>query len=80
MKTYFILIKVFVLSALLIVSNYGLALSNPSDRHDFGQLYYAWLSDFFNKASYITGYVVKSEWLPDFHNFTVGNSSQIPQR
>lgn len=66
MRTYLILFKIFILSALLIISNYNLALSDPVERHRFGELYYAWLSDFFDKAVYITGYVAKSEWLPDF--------------
>jgi hypothetical protein len=65
MRAYFIFLKIFVLSALLIVSNYNLALSNPVERARFGELYYTWLSDFFDKAAYITSFVVKSEWLPD---------------
>ncbi len=65
MKIYLILLKIFILSALLIVSNNNLALKEADSRDDFINLYHVWVSDFFDKAVYVTGYVVKSDWLPD---------------
>ena len=65
MKTSIILVKVLVLSALLIISNNSLALHDPQQRDHFFNLYLSWLSGFYDKAVYITGYVVRAEWLPD---------------
>jgi hypothetical protein len=65
MKSSIIVIKVLVLSALLIISNNALALHDPADRAQFFDLYLSWLSGFYDKAIYLTGYVVRAEWLPD---------------
>lgn len=65
MKLYLILVKLFVISALLIVSNYNLALKDADNRDLFFNAYYGWLSTTFDKGLYVTGYVVRSEWLPD---------------
>ena len=45
-----------------------MALHDPQQRDHFFNLYLSWLSGFYDKAVYITGYVVSAEWLPD-HNF-----------
>ncbi len=65
MKSSIILVKVLVLSALLIISNNALALHDSQDREVFFNLYLSWLSGFYDKAIYLTGYVVRAEWLPD---------------
>lgn len=65
MKLYLIIVKLFVISALLIVSNYNLALKDADNRELFFNAYYGWLSTTFDKGLYVTGYVVRSEWLPD---------------
>jgi hypothetical protein len=65
MKSSIIVLKVLVLSALLIISNNALALHDPVDRQQFFDLYLSWLSGFYDKAIYLTGYVVRAEWLPD---------------
>jgi hypothetical protein len=65
MKVSLIFIKLFVLSALLIISNGNLALHDSTNRKIFLDHYYIWLSEIFDKSIYITGYVLKSEWLPD---------------
>ena len=65
MKLYLVLLKLFVISALLIVSNRNLALHDASARELFIDEYYHWLSGTFDKGAFLTGYVVRSEWLPD---------------
>ncbi len=77
MRSYIIIIKIFVIAALLIISNNNLALKEKDNREHFFNLYKLWLSDFYSKASFIVGHVVKLEWLPetgsenqeDFENF-----------
>lgn len=75
MKSSIILIKVLVLSALLIISNNALALHDPQDRSQFFDLYLSWLSGFYDKAIYLTGYVVRAEWLPN-SEFGMNNTSE----
>ncbi len=53
MKTFLILIKVFVIGALLIISNENLALSSSENRHQF------------DHGVVVVGYVVGNQWLPD---------------
>lgn len=65
MRLYLVLVKLLVISALLIISNYNLALRDAENRAVFFESYYGWLSDTFDKGVYVTGYVVRSEWLPD---------------
>ena len=75
MKLYIVIGKIFIISALLIVSNYNLALKDASARERFYDMYYVWLSDVFDKASFVTGYVIKSEWLPKSE--VINSSSQV---
>ena len=65
MKSFIILLKILVLSALLIIGNNNLALHDSAEREQFFDLYLSWLSGFYDKASFIVGHVVKLEWLPD---------------
>ncbi len=65
MKVSFIVLKVIVLSALLIISNGNLALRDGQNRELFWNQYHVWLSSAFDKAAYITGYMIHSDWLPD---------------
>ena len=65
MRLYLVLLKLFVISALLIISNRNLALHDDSARELFIDEYYHWLSGTFDKGAFLTGYVVRSEWLPD---------------
>ena len=65
MKFLMILIKVFVIGALLIVSNNNLALGVSEDRDVFLGQYTEWLSQLFNHGAVVVGYVVGNQWLPD---------------
>ena len=65
MKIYLFLIKLFAISALLIISNNNLALSDASKRELFFENYHSWLSETFDHAVYLSGYMIRSEWLPD---------------
>lgn len=64
MKAVIIFVKVFVLAALILISNHNLALIKPEARTQFVDLYLAWLDGFYTKGLEVTGYVVRSEWLP----------------
>ena len=65
MKLLMILIKVFVIGALLIISNGNLAMSDSANRERFAGEYTAWLSQLFDKGIVVVGYVVGNEWLPE---------------
>ena len=65
MKLYFLIIKIAVVAALLIISNSNLALIKPENRDIFWSQYHSWLSQAFDHTAYITGYMIRSEWLPD---------------
>lgn len=65
MKLILILIKVFVIGALLIISNQNLSISDSSNREYFINEYTSWVSNLFEKGLSITSYVIKNEWLPE---------------
>lgn len=65
MKTLLILIKVFVIGALLIISNGNLAMNSVENRAQFFNEYTTWLSELFDHGIVVVGYVVGNEWLPD---------------
>lgn len=65
MKLYLALLKLLFVSALLIISNNNLAIADPASRAVFWDQYHAWLSRTFDQGVEITGYVVRSDWLPD---------------
>ncbi|MDP4039185.1 MAG: hypothetical protein Q8P57_01225 [Candidatus Pacearchaeota archaeon] len=64
MKTFIILLKIFLIAALLIISNGNLALSNSDNRAVFFESYSVWLGELVEKGVTVTGYVVGTEWLP----------------
>ena len=70
MKFYLVFLKLFVISALLIVSNNNLALADAHNREQFWNQYHSWLSVTFDHGLELTGYVVRSDWLPVTHNAT----------
>lgn len=76
MKIYFVIAKIFIIAALLIISNHNLALKDADNRKIFLQEYGAWFSYFFKQGLELTSYVVQSEWLPDTENLTVNNPSK----
>lgn len=71
MKLYFVVFKIFIIAALLIISNHNLALKDSASRKVFFHEYAAWLSYFFKQGVDVTSYVVQSEWLPDTNNLSV---------
>jgi hypothetical protein len=71
MKTFLIFVKVFLIGALLIISNENLAFSVPENRDRFFVEYTDWLGHLFDHGIVVVGYVVGNEWLPPLP----GNSS-----
>lgn len=65
MKIVLILMKIFVIGALLIISNQGLALGVSENRVEFIQDYGIWVNHLFQKTMSIASYVIKNEWLPE---------------
>ncbi len=65
MKLLMILIKVFVIGALLIISNENLAMRDAANRERFIGEYTMWLSQLFDHGVVVVGYVVGNEWLPE---------------
>lgn len=64
MKLALIIIKIFVIAALLIISNQDLSLATAANREHFTQEYTLWIAHLFEKGMSIASYVVKNEWLP----------------
>jgi len=66
-----VLILLFLLvGAFFIVSNNDLHLNSKYDLQKFVGLYYSWLSGLFDNLKVITGYVIKSDWLPSSDRIT----------
>lgn len=78
MKIWLFFLKLFVVSALLIISNSNLHLYESNSREVFLEEYTAWLSEIFDQGVYITGYVVKADWLPNSN--TENNTISLPHR
>ncbi len=64
MKVYLFILKFLFIGALFIVSNNNLHLINLEERNVFYGSFYSWLSNLFDSVGQITGYVIKSQWLP----------------
>jgi hypothetical protein len=52
------------MGALLMVSNYNLALYKGENVIEFGNLYVSWLDQIYQNLRSITGNVVQMEWVP----------------
>lgn len=65
MKVALILMKIFLIGALLIISNQGLALGISENRAEFIHDYGSWINHLFQKTMSIASYVIKNEWLPE---------------
>lgn len=65
MKLALILMKIFIIGALLIISNQGLAMGVSENREYFLVEYSSWITHLFEKTLSIASYVVKNEWLPE---------------
>lgn len=64
MKVVLALVKVLFLGALFIISNQQLYLSDSNDFQEFTEDYGNWLSNIFDYGKEITGFVIRSNWLP----------------
>ena len=64
MKVLIFVLMFFVLSALVIISNNGLALSDDENLKEFGDLYLNWAERIYSNVQGVTGEVVRMEWLP----------------
>ncbi|MDO8459881.1 MAG: hypothetical protein Q7S74_02110 [Nanoarchaeota archaeon] len=64
MKTALLLIEFILIGTLFIVSNNNLHLNIKEERAKFTTLYYGWLGSLVSQGSQISGYVIKSQWLP----------------
>ena len=64
MKISLILLKFLFIGALFIVSTHNFHLSDKDDFDSFVSLYKVWVSSLFDNMKDISGYIVKSEWLP----------------
>ncbi len=65
MKIVLILMKIFIIGALLIISNQGLAIGVSENRDQFIAEYSSWIAHLFQKTMAIASYVIKNEWLPE---------------
>lgn len=57
--------KLFLIGALLIISNQGLALGISENRSHFVDEYGLWVQHLFQKGLSIASYVIRNEWLPE---------------
>jgi hypothetical protein len=64
MKAILIISIFFLMSALLIVSNYNLALYKGENLVEFGKLYLSWISQIYENLQAVTGNVVQMDWIP----------------
>ena len=53
------------LGAFFIISNESLNMTSTEDRQQFQEEYNVWLSDLFENAKGMTGYLIESKWLPN---------------
>ena len=65
MKFALILMKVFIIGALLIISNQSLAMGISENRIQFVTEYTSWVANLFEKTLSIASYVIESRWLPE---------------
>ena len=64
LKILMLLVIFICLGALFIISNENLHLNNTEEREVFLKSYNDWFSNLFENTKNVTGYVLKSEWLP----------------
>ncbi len=64
--------KIFIIGALLIISNQSLAMGVSENRIQFVTEYASWVSHLFEKTLSIASYVIKNEWLPETGISTTG--------
>jgi hypothetical protein len=65
MKLSFIIAIFLLISAFFIISNEKIQLNSKENIIKFGNIYYSWLLNGFEKTSSITGHIIKADWLPE---------------
>lgn len=65
MRIFLFLIMIFILSALLIISNNEIKMYKHEDVVTFVDLYLDWAENIFLNIRNITGEAVNLRWLPD---------------
>lgn len=66
-----VVIKFFFISALFVISNGNLHLSDSEEREVFFDVYSTWLGNVVSQSGEIAKYVFDSDWLPE-SNFENG--------
>ena len=64
MKILILIMMFFVVGALFIISNNNLHLNESTEFGKFYDSYYLWMEQLFGNVKYVTGYLVKVQWLP----------------
>jgi len=64
MRFFIFLVILFMISALIIVSNNNLALYKNENIPKFSHLYVEWLGKVYENIITSGGYVVRLDWLP----------------
>ncbi len=77
MKWFMIVMKVFIIGALLIISNGNLAMKEQANREIFYHQYSLWFAEIVEKGVAVTGYVVSTEWLPDKQLSIINNNVSL---
>jgi len=62
MRVLAVLLMFFVLSALVIISNHGLAMAEEGNFSKFSGLYLKWLGGIYSNLRSITGYAIRLDW------------------
>lgn len=63
-RTVVIVLMFLCIGAFFIISNNNLHLAKHEEASAFYGLYYQWMGSIFDNVKSISGYVIKSEWLP----------------
>lgn len=66
MKLWILLIKFLFIGALFLVSNNNLHLGVQEDFQTFKGLYAGWMTRLYDQGETVVGYVIKSEWVPEY--------------
>ncbi len=72
MKLLMLAAILFFVAAFFIISEQNLHLGNTEEMQRFVDIYYAWLTQVFERGVEITAYAVSLDWLP---NTNVTNST-----
>jgi hypothetical protein len=71
MRFLFILLIFLFLGAFFIVSNENIKINKNQEFDRFLKFYSSWLSSLLSNAKTITGYAIRSNWLPDINKTNI---------